>query len=500
MDCSLGLNIGTQRVARDCVKVNQFSPDCGSIAQDGAIGGVVGCIPVIGGLAGLGWGGKSVIDGYYNYSDCLKTLLAACGATQNRSGAKPAGPVPIGNHEPRLQRALDALELQLQLSQAISNGYTRILGISRWSHVDSPEAYEAYHRFMQSLADAANPTGPDGRQISQAERAALLALPRPNEASDAEVHALIDRLNGFASGALADNAALRAEVASGFDLIVQAMEAVQARGWIGLMDGFRHAVADLASLSQPRVDQFPKKALDYRLHDLDTGFVRRGRLSNSGQFEGLILRPNTFYSLVYFDSDSGKVGGTFFFSKGAGEQTEIPMARMLEHSAQSPFGPKPDQDGDGLSDQVEKVLGTSVSKSDSDGDGIPDGLEVHMGGNPLDGVGLPIGVMATSPTPGDASQIAAGNGLAVVGCGQGLAVFDISNPQAPVRVAVVPGVVSSVALSGTSALMGSLLGEGCKDSPGRVAPICARQQRNGCGGGGALFHRTSRRLAVSNHE
>jgi cell wall-associated NlpC family hydrolase len=41
-----------------------------------------------------------------------------------------------------------------------------------------------------------------------------------------------------------------------------------------------------------------------------------------------------------------------------------------------------DTDGDGLSDAVERQLGTNVNKADSDGDGLSDGFEVAVGNHP----------------------------------------------------------------------------------------------------------------------
>jgi gliding motility-associated-like protein len=43
-----------------------------------------------------------------------------------------------------------------------------------------------------------------------------------------------------------------------------------------------------------------------------------------------------------------------------------------------------DQDGDGLTNAQEAVLGTNPTNPDTDGDGIPDGVEVANGSNPLD--------------------------------------------------------------------------------------------------------------------
>ncbi len=39
----------------------------------------------------------------------------------------------------------------------------------------------------------------------------------------------------------------------------------------------------------------------------------------------------------------------------------------------------PDSDGDGITDQIEKVLGTDLENKDTDGDGIEDGIELQLG-------------------------------------------------------------------------------------------------------------------------
>jgi YD repeat-containing protein len=48
-----------------------------------------------------------------------------------------------------------------------------------------------------------------------------------------------------------------------------------------------------------------------------------------------------------------------------------------------------DSDGDGLTDEQERRLGTDPFNPDTDGDGYPDGLEVALGSNPLDPNSIP---------------------------------------------------------------------------------------------------------------
>jgi YD repeat-containing protein len=48
-----------------------------------------------------------------------------------------------------------------------------------------------------------------------------------------------------------------------------------------------------------------------------------------------------------------------------------------------------DSDGDGLTDEEERALGTDPFNADTDGDGYPDGLEVALGSNPLDALSIP---------------------------------------------------------------------------------------------------------------
>lgn len=113
-----------------------------------------------------------------------------------------------------------------------------------------------------------------------------------------------------------------------------------------------------------------------------------------------------------------------------------------------------DSDGDGLSDVVERIIGTDPHNPDTDGDGIPDGVEVAQGSNPLDNLAVQTGVLANVPTATYAKDIAALNNVAVVADSTGgVSVFNVSNAISPVRTAQVglPGSTEAVAIDGSYA-------------------------------------------------
>lgn len=59
------------------------------------------------------------------------------------------------------------------------------------------------------------------------------------------------------------------------------------------------------------------------------------------------------------------------------------ILEMEDLRGSQPDAENPDTDGDGITDEDEKRIGTEPEKADSDGDGIPDGLELQLGLNPL---------------------------------------------------------------------------------------------------------------------
>lgn len=187
----------------------------------------------------------------------------------------------------------------------------------------------------------------------------------------------------------------------------------------------------------------------FLLESLETGFIQRGRLNSAGAVENVFVAPAERYLLRYYDAVNRRSGSVTLRSQVSGATTYLPYALLLRDEDDT----SPDADGDGLSDRTEFILATAPNQADSDADGVPDGRELSLGTNPLDGVGLPLGIVAQVETPGAAEFVAVENGLAVVAARNGLAIFDVRDPGNPTRVAVIPGAATTAALRGSLALV-----------------------------------------------
>lgn len=86
----------------------------------------------------------------------------------------------------------------------------------------------------------------------------------------------------------------------------------------------------------------------------------------------------------------------------------------------------PDDDGDGIPSLIEQQLGLDSNLADSDGDGMNDSGELENQTNPLDGILIGQGLIASVDTPGLAQDVCAMNDLAVLADGPtGVTVVDV---------------------------------------------------------------------------
>ena len=131
----------------------------------------------------------------------------------------------------------------------------------------------------------------------------------------------------------------------------------------------------------------------------------------------------------------------------SGEQLELPPFYVYENLGY-------DLDEDGLQGLGEKIMGTDPALADSDGDGVLDGAEVQAGQDPLSGVLVKTGIIASAETPGNAQDICISGDVAAVADGDaGVAIFNVfagMNPQLVAQVDT-PGSATAIACDGNRA-------------------------------------------------
>ncbi|MGE3308462.1 MAG: Ig-like domain-containing protein [Limisphaerales bacterium] len=168
----------------------------------------------------------------------------------------------------------------------------------------------------------------------------------------------------------------------------------------------------------------------------------RGLTKSFGNYSLFLPRDSSLLSVEFVDTATRSYGA--FLPRES-------IASRLPRVWLSLWGPSEDLDGDQLPDFVESVIGTSVREADTDRDGIPDGAEIDNGTNPLDGLAVATGIIASADTPGTAVDICAINNIAIVADSEaGISVFNVLAGLNPVRIAQVntPGTALAVACSG----------------------------------------------------
>ena len=466
--CAFGAGVSASRTLRDCLA---FSSDqaCVDSQKNNVIGTGLGCIPVVGGILGLGWGAKGLIDASFDWYDCEQnqqlSLQRRTGTpAEARSGVRLHSSAKVG-----LGRAAGYLDQQMALARAASNLVATIYGASAWSGPQSPQDVAPYRAIMVALVAAVDPASPGGVTVTEPERNQLAGLPRPSNVNPADLQAAITRVQAIVAPVL--DPALRAELAAAYQGFLDVAEPLfEDDAWPHYFYGLEQALLELSSISsegdidrdassvttseaararqdlsapvgEPPMYRFPRRALRYRLLNLDNGFEMRGRLNVGGRFEGVVLAPDALYRVDYLDPVTLRGGHAWFRSAGNGETTVIPAAMMLEVTT-------PDTDGDGLPDAFEAIVGTLPDVADTDGDGASDGAELRNGLNPLDGLVFELGVVGSTGTPGYAEALAADRGLAVVLEQEGRALlFDVSNTDQPVRLGDLQGVGNPVGVA-----------------------------------------------------
>ncbi len=485
IDCALGLALDTVRTARDCTAAggDQFSDDCGDIAADNAIGVGLGCIPVVGGILDLGWGGKQLIDNGFNYYDCTQNQQgrAARSALQRQSA-----PDLLDAGSPA-ELLASALAEQQAFSLASSNVLQVWLGSPVWFGVTNRQQETLYKGILEEIRQAVSPTGLAGTMVTSEEQTALQALQRPESISASDVVALAARISGFKNGTLKTNTAERVAIDNALRSFLQTAQPLQAAGWRTGIDGFRNALLALTQMAQVNCPDTSSTSgtsgggtrsvstltgtLPYRwlIVNHDAGFSLRGTLRPFESVPDLSLAPESFHGLYYLDPRSMRIGFAFFRSALSGEPTILPCPHW------APSGARPlDSDADGLTDLAEWIVGTSSQNPDTDGDGVSDGAELRTGGNPSDGFALNPGLIGSTYFPDGAVDVAINRNYALVACaGTGLKILDVTDPFSPILAASLSlnGGAISIAAANDLAVLGTPSGVAIVDVRDAEKPV-----------------------------
>ncbi len=179
----------------------------------------------------------------------------------------------------------------------------------------------------------------------------------------------------------------------------------------------------------------------FRIEDTVSGGVIRGSLTRDGRIPGTVLAGGRVYLVERYVKSENHFTRAYFVSAANGVQTLIPPGAPMQADG--------DADQDGLFNTAERVIGTDPAKADTDGDGIKDGAEIQQGTNPLDGLAVRTGVIASAPATGHAVDIFAVNDTAVTANGaRGISIFNVLSGLNPLRLAEVDTPGSALAVAG----------------------------------------------------
>jgi hypothetical protein len=192
--------------------------------------------------------------------------------------------------------------------------------------------------------------------------------------------------------------------------------------------------------------EFNAETAYYSLLESVSGrIIGQGKTSLTGRLPSLVLPSGERLLVRFYFPSNGGVSESEFISGNSGSATIIPYFGLPISNDTS------DTDSDGLSDQIESILGSNPMLRDTDNDGISDSAEIKQGTNPLDGLIVSTGVIASAPTSGHAVDVSALNNIAATANGAaGITLFNVLSGLNPVRSQEIdtPGTAVAVAIQG----------------------------------------------------
>jgi hypothetical protein len=158
-----------------------------------------------------------------------------------------------------------------------------------------------------------------------------------------------------------------------------------------------------------------------------SGLVAHRAVSDAAGFFQFGLSVDSDYTIAAFDPVSG------YLAQGAGTTGPSGAFTDITRSLTFHADTSPDSDFDGLPDNSELAIGSSVNRRDTDGDGLTDFFEIQQGLDPLGALRLPTGVVTNLNLPGQANALAVADDLIYVATGfHGLAIINGSRFDNPI--------------------------------------------------------------------
>ncbi|PAY17972.1 hypothetical protein CKO51_18350 [Rhodopirellula sp. SM50] len=190
--------------------------------------------------------------------------------------------------------------------------------------------------------------------------------------------------------------------------------------------------------------------------------VLRGTTNLIGSYE-FFLTAQAAYEVTLFDPVTGLVAKSLGQTAATGVVTNVTQPSFVASLS-------PDSDGDLLPDDAEFAVGTSATNPDTDGDGVFDYAELRQGLDPLSGLSVSIGTLASLPLMGQANEIelvgstddtSVQNAYVATGS-HGLAIIDASDAMNPITLGQLdlPGDATDVAVAASANLAAIATGTG----------------------------------------
>ncbi|MBI5365255.1 MAG: Ig-like domain-containing protein [Planctomycetes bacterium] len=336
-----------------------------------------------------------------------------------------------------------------------------VLGSPLWTNAidplqDSVEASNSIARIIDQVGTAIDDGSPGGELITSAEAAVLLALPRPSMIIAQDVQGMIDHVNRttalWTQGVYTHAQAGQSDFTDRDDLVATlGLLQVSLLG-VGTPAGVeRFTVFDeirtmyeqgIGTVSDANATPTPSQSIAFAAYEPGSSSVIQGNVntltSNRFPFNRqihikLLDRTNLDFAFTSVVTPRLLCSSS---SGGGGSCVLFPPIPYMPSAIFVPNEILPDSDQDGLSDEGEFVVGTSAADPDSDDDGVTDAAEILQGLNPLDGVTIATGIIATAPTAATALDVATFGDLAIVARGTaGISAFNVFNAMPPVLVA-----------------------------------------------------------------